>query len=118
MPTDSLKALVLALLAQLPEENNAVVIVVKPETSVLSTSDGQRPTAKGIVYEPSVVYVLELATILALRDGEAMAACGKDVAEALQSIMRDAKNVHATVVARALFYLLNLLRASYVGVEL
>ncbi|KAI9842991.1 MAG: GDP/GTP exchange factor for ARF [Thelocarpon superellum] len=112
MPVDSIQALVLALLAYLPEQKSPVVIVVKPEVSLPSTN-GPRPTTKGIVYDPSIVFILELCTILALRDDAAMAVIGKDVAESLQSVMRDAKNVHATVLSRTIFYLLNLLRASH-----
>ncbi|KAI9815369.1 MAG: GDP/GTP exchange factor for ARF [Thelocarpon impressellum] len=113
MPVESLKSLVVSLLAQLPEENNPVVIVVKPEVPAPAAANGQRPKAEGIVYDPAVVYVLELATTLAIRDKETIEAFGKDVAEALQSIMRDAKNVHPTILSRAIFYLLNLLRASH-----
>ncbi|KAI9842635.1 MAG: GDP/GTP exchange factor for ARF [Sclerophora amabilis] len=113
MPLNPLKALNKALLAKLPEENSPVVIVVKPEVPAASYPNGQRPTTKGIVYDPAVVYVLEFATVLALRNETTVRELGKDVAEALQSVIRDASNVHPTVVSRSVFYLLRLLQSSH-----
>jgi brefeldin A-resistance guanine nucleotide exchange factor 1 len=66
-------------------------------------------------YNPNMVYILELATILALRDGETMQAVGENVASSLQSIVRDSSNFHPLVTSRVVSYLLNLLRLSYVS---
>ncbi|KAI9759743.1 MAG: hypothetical protein M4579_002128 [Chaenotheca gracillima] len=112
LPLEPLQALVSALLAKLPEENSPVVIVVKPEVPAAQFPNGQRPTTKGVVYDPTVVYVLELATIIALRDESTVKNIGKMVAEALQAVIRDANNVHPTVVSRSVFYLLRLLQSS------
>lgn len=111
---DSLRFLVSSLLAQLPQDSPAV-IVVKPETPQISVPNGHGARSKGPSYDPMVVYILEFATILALRDEKTVEALGKDVGEALQAIIRNAANVHPIVVSRATFYLLSLLNASHVG---
>ena len=115
IPIKSLKFLVSSLLAQLPEENSPVVIAVKPEVQPPGGVNGLRQVTKGVVYDPTVVYVLELATVLALRDKQTVEAVGQPVAEALQAIIRDAINIHFTAVSRALYYLLSLLEASHVS---
>lgn len=69
------------------------------------------------VYNPSAVYVLELASMLAIRDENSALAVGRDVAEALQDVVRNAPNLHPMIVSRAVFYLLHLLEASYVCIS-
>ncbi|KAI9679248.1 MAG: GDP/GTP exchange factor for ARF [Caeruleum heppii] len=113
MPTASLQSLVRSLLAQLPEENSPVVIVVKPDVPASTTTNSPRASSKELVYDPAAAYVLEVASSLALRDDETLEALGSDVAEALQSIVRDATNVHPTIVSRAAYQLLSLLAASH-----
>ncbi|KAI9796920.1 MAG: hypothetical protein M1825_006284 [Sarcosagium campestre] len=113
MPPQALKSLVGSLLRQLPEENSPVVIVVKPEVPASGPTNVRRPATKGIVYDPTVVYVLELATVIALRDEEMISTLGKDVAEAIQSVIRDASNVHHIVLSRAIYYLFSLLKGSH-----
>lgn len=116
MPADALKSLVQAVLEHLPKESSPVVIVVKPDRPNPSPArtNGHRSTSQGLIYDPSMVYLLELATIIALRDSETIAAVGEVVADALQNIVRDAANIHPLVVSRAVFYLLHLLNASQV----
>lgn len=116
MPVDGLKSLVQALLEHLPKESSPVVIVVKPDKPNLTPvrTNGHRSTSQGLLYDPSMVYLLELATIIALRDSETIAAVGEVVADALQNVVRDAANTHPLVVSRAVFYLLHLLNASQV----
>jgi brefeldin A-resistance guanine nucleotide exchange factor 1 len=101
------------LISQLPEGGPAL-IVVKPEVPTSGFANGQRPQAKGPIYDPTIIYLLELATVLALRDSNTVAELGKDVAEALQGVVRDAANLHPTVASRSAFYLLSLLKASHV----
>lgn len=113
-PVESLRPLVRALLDQLPDDPSAVVISVKVENSA-SPTNGQKNVDKGPVYDPSVIYVLELCTVLALRDTESTLAFGKDVAEALQNVIRNGSSYHSVVISRTLFYLLQLLYASYVS---
>ncbi|KAI9800297.1 MAG: GDP/GTP exchange factor for ARF [Piccolia ochrophora] len=109
---EPLRYLVSALLEQLPEENSPVVIVVKPEMPSPGPTNGHRSTTKGIIYDPGVVYVLEFVTVVALSSGEMVRDLGKDVAEALQNVIRDSTNVHPMVLSRAIFYLLSLLRGA------
>ena len=61
------------------------------------------------------MFVLELATLLTLRDKQSIAGMGPAVAEALRSIVRDATNIHPMAVSRAVFYLIVLLQASPVS---
>lgn len=64
------------------------------------------------MYNPQLVFVLELATILALRDEQTIEALGKDVADILQTIIRDAANYHPSAISRAAYYLLAVLNES------
>lgn len=118
IPADALKSLVQAVLEHLPKESSPVVIVVKPDrpNPPPVRANGHRSTSQGLLYDPSMVYLLELATIIALRDNETISAVGEVVADALQNVVRDAANIHPLVVARAVFYLLHLLNASQVSV--
>lgn len=119
MPAKSLDALVQALLDQLPEESSPVVIVVKPDrpNPVPARTNGHRATSQGLLYDPSVVYILELATIIAIRDEETIERTGQVVADALQNVVRDASNVHPLVISRVVFYLLYLLNCSQVNTK-
>lgn len=116
MSAPSLKDLVHALLEHLPEESSPVVIVVKPDrpNPPPPRTNGHRSTSQGLLYDPSVIYILELATIIALRDEETIALVGQVVSDALQNVVRDAVNVHHLIVSRAVLYLLHLLNASQV----
>jgi brefeldin A-resistance guanine nucleotide exchange factor 1 len=105
-----------ALLSQLPEDPASAIITVKSDNSPASPPNGQKYSPDSPVYDPAVVYLLELSTVLALRDEESIASLGSDVAEALQNVIRDATNHHSTTVSRATFYLLNLLKTGYVSV--
>lgn len=115
MPVESLKPLVHALLSQVPDDPSSIVISVKSETDSPAATNGQRAAANSPVYDPSLVYVLELCTVLALRDEETVAALGADVAEALQNIMRNQKSWHTIMTSRTIYYILSLLHASYVS---
>ena len=104
-----------ALLSQLPEDNTPAVIVVKPERP----SPVPRPSSARIdpnqpKYDPSMIFVLELATILTLRDEKTLEALGETLATTLQTLVREAKNLHPLTVSRVVSYLLNLLRLSHV----
>jgi brefeldin A-resistance guanine nucleotide exchange factor 1 len=116
MPHSSVVFLVNSLLSELPE-TSPVVIVVKPERPAAGPSrpgtgkiDSDKPS-----YNPGIVYVLELATILTLRDGKTIQDLGESLTASLQNVVRDAKNLHPLTVSRVVYYLLNLLRLSYVG---
>lgn len=94
-----------------------MVIVVKPDlpSPTPAKANGPRQDSGYTTYDSSIVYILELATIIAMRNNESVDAVGQDVAEALQSVVRDAANVHPLIVSRAVFYLLHLLHASQVS---
>lgn len=115
LSVDSLKSLTQSLLMHLPEHDSPRVITVKPELPAPTPVriNGTRAVrAEGPIYDPAVVYVLELATILALRDEQTITALGSDVASALQVAIDDADKMHSVSLSRTVFYLLNLLRAS------
>lgn len=111
MPVQSLKSLASALLEQIPDDPSSVIITVKSEQE--APTNGQKSSAHGPVYDPAMVYLLELCTVLALRDNETVQALGADVAEALQNVMRNAPSYHWIMISRTMFYLLHLLHASY-----
>lgn len=104
----------MSLLSHLPEQDSPRVIAVKPELPAPTPirANGTKPSADPPVYSPSVVYVLELATILALRDEETITTLGAEVARALQAVICDAERLHPVSLSRCVFYLLSLLRAS------
>ncbi|KAF2708899.1 cytohesin-2 [Pleomassaria siparia CBS 279.74] len=115
LPVESLRSLLESLLEQIPEDGSPRVIVVKPEVPPSSTSPRQNGTKTKLnrpVYDPSLVFVLELATVLALRDEETVKELAKDVTDALASVIRDASKLHPVVIARSVYYLLSLLKAS------
>ncbi|KAH9810480.1 GEA2-GDP/GTP exchange factor for ARF [Teratosphaeria destructans] len=114
---DSLRSLTDSLLSHLPEQESPRVISVKPDIPAPTPlrGNGQKLSQNAEpqpVYDPAVVYVLELATILALRDEETITALGPDVSEALQAVIGDAEHLHPVALSRTVFYLLALLRAS------
>ncbi|KAF7869708.1 hypothetical protein EAF04_004492 [Stromatinia cepivora] len=114
MPIDSLRPLIEALISQLPDDPSSVVISVKSEVEPLSSpTNGINGASSGPVYDPSMVYILELCTVLAIRDNETINAFGADVAEALQNVIRNSASWHPLMVSRTIFYLLHLLHASY-----
>ncbi|CZT46658.1 related to GEA2-GDP/GTP exchange factor for ARF [Rhynchosporium secalis] len=113
MPIGSLKPLIEALLAQLPDDPSLIVISVKSEADTSAPTNGRKAASSEPVYEPAMVYLLELCTVLALRDKETVAALGADVAEALQNVMRHAGSYHSIMISRTMFYLLHLLHSSY-----
>ncbi|MCJ1385348.1 GDP/GTP exchange factor for ARF [Xylographa soralifera] len=114
LPPKPLAALTHALLDQLPEESSPAMIVVKPEQGSPNLKvNGQSQNLMTPSYDPSIVYILELSTMFAIRDEASTATIGQDVAEALQNIVRNAANNHSLIVSRAVFYLLSLLSASH-----
>ena len=111
----AVRRLVVALLSQLPEESNPIV-TVKPERPMSGPRGAsQRSSRGGPMYMPSVVFLLELATVLAMRDKETIELVGEDVTAALQTAVRDSPNLHPVVVSRAVYYLLSLLQVGFVS---
>lgn len=120
MPPQSRQSLVRALLKQLPEPSSPAVIVVRPDRTAPAPirTNGHRANPSKPAYDPSVVFILEMATIMATRDHDAVALIGQAVADALQTVVRDATNVHPLILARAVYYLLYLLNESQVSPHL
>lgn len=116
LPVEALKLFVDALLEKLPQNSTPQVIVVKPEMPAPTPirANGQRAKPISLTYDPSLVFVLEFVTILVARDDSTMKAMGKEVADALQTVIRDAPHVHPVTLSRAVYYLLSFLRASHV----
>lgn len=119
MPVVALQSFIPVLLQHIPEDSSPRILV-KPDIPAPSPVRPNDHGAKrgGAAYGPTVVYVLELATILATRDADTVRELGKDVADTLQSVIRQAKHVHPAVVSRALYYLLSLLKASNVSLQI
>lgn len=104
--------LVEALLALLPEEGTPLIIH-KPDPTTIPSTVNTTFIDKNPKYDPAVAYVLELATCLVLRDQDTIGALGKQVAVALQSVVRGAQYAHHIIVSRAIYYLLSLLEQSH-----
>lgn len=117
LPIESLRSLLMSLLAQIPEDGSPRVIVVKPElpNAPSPRANGNKSKLNRPAYDPSLVFVLELATVLALRDEETVRELAKDVTDSLTSVIRDASKLHPVVIARSVYYLLSLLKASNVS---
>ena len=116
MPPASRQSLVHALLSFLPEQSSPVVISVKPDQprpTPIRANGQRKPKTNLTSYDPSLVFILELATILATRDPESVALMGQLVADALQNIVRDSSNSHPLALSRAVYYMLHLLEASH-----
>lgn len=115
MPAESSQYLIEALLSQLPDDSSSTIIAVKSDNNA-ATVNGQKNLGDGLIYDPAFVYILELCTVLSLKDENSVLQSGAQVSEALQNVIRDSANYHPTLIARAVFYLLNLLHTSYVGI--
>lgn len=110
----ALDPLVTSLLAQLPnldDDDDDENVILKPEYS--SPTNGTHAVNKGPKYDPAVVYVLEFATSLVLRDESTVAVHGKVLAETLTGIIRNSSRAHSIVVSRAVYYLFSLLQTSH-----
>lgn len=68
-------------------------------------------------YDPTVAFILEFCTRLAIRDEEAVETMGKQVFDVMQGILRDSSQWHAITVSRVVFYALSILKASYVSLS-
>lgn len=106
--------LVEALLAILPEEGSPLIIHT-PDPKTIPPNVNTTFLDKTPKYDAAIVYVLELATCLAMRDEETIVALGKQVADTLQSILRNAAYAHHIIVSRTIYYLLSLLQESHVS---
>jgi golgi-specific brefeldin A-resistance guanine nucleotide exchange factor 1 len=118
LSAEDIRPLVDALLAALPEDHNSTVITVKAENIPLTPPNGPKPVPNNPHYDPGVVYIVEFCTMLVSRDEVTISQLGKPVVEALMEILRDSSRYNAITVSRAAFYVLTLLRLSYVSMSL
>lgn len=113
LPLTTLEPLITSLLSQLPEDESSTIVSVKTEVTSSVPTNGSRSDSP--VYQPSVVYVLELCTVITIRDEDTIEKFGGDVADALQNVIRYSAFHHQTTVARVVLYLFTLLQLSYVS---
>lgn len=94
-------------------------MIVKPDLPAPTPirPNGQKAKPVGLAYDPSLVFVLELTTILVARDADTVTSLGKELASALQNVVRDSSHVHPVTLSRAVYYLLSFLRASHVSID-
>ncbi|PFH55825.1 hypothetical protein XA68_17561 [Ophiocordyceps unilateralis] len=113
LPVQSTSKLAQALLEQIPENDQTAVISVKQDMVTASPVNGQSPAMAAPAYDPSTVFILEFGTILATRDRASVDAIGKELFDALQTLLRDFKNWHPLIISRATFYTLMVLKHGY-----
>ncbi|KAI6782702.1 uncharacterized protein J7T54_000845 [Emericellopsis cladophorae] len=89
LPAAQSKIVVEAVLKQLPENNQEVVIAMKQEDISSPTPSGPGTTSTPLKYDPSVAFLLELGTMLAIRNNDSLEAMGKLVFDTLQAILRN-----------------------------
>lgn len=65
-------------------------------------------------YDPSTPFILELCTILTIRDGGSTSNTAKQVFDAVHGILRDYGQWHGITISRAAFYGLAILKSGYV----
>lgn len=114
MPVEGRQVLLQTLLHLLPEQSSPLVISVKPEQPRPSAirTNGHRLRPNSSSYDPSMVFILEIATLIATRDSQSIALMGEAVVDALQSVVRDSANTHLLALSRSIYYLLFLLEAT------
>ncbi|KKY18687.1 putative sec7 domain protein [Phaeomoniella chlamydospora] len=113
LSTKSIRHVVIALLSQLPEESTPIV-TVKPERPTHGSRAGtQKVSTTGPAYAPNVVYLLEFATVLAMKNKDTMELVGEEVTATLQNTVRDSSNLHPLVISRVVHYLLSFMKAGY-----
>lgn len=116
LPVQCLTALTKALIDSLPSDEEQFRVIA-PKSEMPAPTPVRANGVKAILdpqptYDPALVYVLELATILALRDEETITALGSEASRALEDRIRDPDQLHPVALSRVVFYLLSLLRAS------
>lgn len=91
------------------------MITVKAD-NVPPTSPAASPKPRhDVSYDPGLIYILELGTLLTLRDAHTVQLLSKRVVDALQGILRNVSQHHGITIARTTYYLFKLLQASYVS---
>lgn len=115
LPAPALESLVESLISLLPEDSPSV-IVVKHERQTARPANGKIDSNQ-TSYDPAMIYLLELATIITLRDSQTLETIGEALSTSLQAFIRDAGNLHPLALSRIITYLLNLLRLGHVWIK-
>ena len=114
LPTAPLTTFISTLLEHLPQDSAPVVAIVKTENDPLSPGrSGTRHSITAPEYDPSIIYFLEVATIVTIRNHQAAMNTEQDVMEALQGVVRNSNNFHPIIASRSAFCLLRLLHAKH-----
>ncbi|PTB80831.1 guanine nucleotide exchange factor [Trichoderma longibrachiatum ATCC 18648] len=113
LPPARIDILVQALLDQLPESDHSAVIGVKQDNVTVIPPNGPGSSTGLPSYDPSTPFILELCTILAIRDGGCAPATVKQVLDAIHGVLRDHSQWHGITVSRAAFYGLMILKSGY-----
>lgn len=103
-----------ALLDQIPEDDQNTVFTVKQDTIPTSSATDRATASYQPTYDPTVAYILEFCTILALRNEELIQSIGRAVFGALLGLLRDPAKWHPITLSRATFHALSILKSSYV----
>lgn len=114
LPPARIDVLVQALLDLLPESDHSAVIGVKQDNVTVVPPNGPSPSTGLPTYDPSTPFILELCTILTIRDGGSAPTTAKQVLDAIHGVLRDHSQWHGITVSRAAFYGLMILKSGYV----
>jgi hypothetical protein len=79
-----------------------------PSTPNIRVKDLNGPGSQEKAYDPSMLFLLELATSLAIRDEESMKDLSAEVTGYCTEILRQRKHLHPILVERTLIYLMAL----------
>ncbi|KAL6881533.1 hypothetical protein J3F83DRAFT_722627 [Trichoderma novae-zelandiae] len=113
LPPARIDILVQALLEQLPQDDHPAVIGVKQDSVTVVPPNGPVPSTGLPSYDPTTPFILELCTILTIRDGEVAPTTAKQVLDAIHGVLRDHSQWHGITVSRAAFYGLMILKSGY-----
>ncbi|KAH6607901.1 hypothetical protein Trco_004214 [Trichoderma cornu-damae] len=113
LPTARVDILVQSLLEQLPQSDHSAVIGVKQDNVAVASPTGPIPSTRIPSYDPTAPFILELCTILTIRDGGCAANTSKQVLDAIHGILRDYGQWHGITISRAAFYGLTILKSGY-----
>ncbi|KAG6042156.1 hypothetical protein E4U41_004960 [Claviceps citrina] len=105
--------LIEALLDQIPEDDQNTVITVKQDTIPTASATTRAVASFQPTYDPTVAYILEFCTILALKNEELIQTMGRAVFDAAVGFLRDPAKWHPITLSRATFHALSILKKSY-----
>ncbi|KAG5981365.1 hypothetical protein E4U55_003007 [Claviceps digitariae] len=105
--------LIEALLDQILEDDQNTVITVKQDTIPTASGTIQGATSYQPTYDPTVAYILEFCTILALKNMELMQSMSRVVFSAILGLLRDPAKWHPITLSLATFHALSILKKSY-----